>query len=130
MRPSRSFIVPEVDVSCLSCNVANALSELLMANGVINERGVEAEDSGGTEVNDRKHAREDGSPGPSKRRARSTTKREETSGITLPQRIQDPQAERNSEESSSSVKREPRSSPIDVDLYQDGGEIIDLTGED
>ena len=91
MRPSRSFIVLEVDVSCLSCNVTNALSELLMANGVINERGVGAENSGGTEVNDRKHARVVGSPGPSKRRARSTTKREETSGITRPQRIQDPQ---------------------------------------
>lgn len=33
-------------------------------------------------------------------------------------------------ESSSSVKREPRSSPIDVDLYQGAGEIVDLTGED
>jgi hypothetical protein len=94
MRPSRSFIVPEVDVSCFSCNVSNALSELLMANGVINECGVGAENCGGTEVNDRKHAREDGSPVPSKRRARSTTKREETSDITRPQRIQDPQVGR------------------------------------
>jgi hypothetical protein len=94
MRPSRSFIGPEVDVSCISCNVANALSELLTANGVINERGVGAENIGGSEVNDRKHAREVGSPGPSKRRARSTTKREETSASTRPQRIQDPQVGR------------------------------------
>jgi hypothetical protein len=94
MRLSRSFIVLEVDLSCLSYNLANVLSELLMADGVIVGRGVGAENNGGSEANDRKRAREVGSPGPSKRRTRSTTKSEEISADARPQRIQDPQVGR------------------------------------
>lgn len=94
MRLSRSFIAPEVDLSCLSCNLTNVLSELLMADGVIVGRGVGAEISGVSEVNDRKRAREVGSPGPSKRRTRSTTKHEETPADARSQQIQDPQVGR------------------------------------
>jgi hypothetical protein len=88
MRPSKSFIAPEVDLSCLSCDLANALPELLMAQGVISGHGVGAGISGGSEVNNRKRAWEGGSPGPSKRRTRSSVK-EEISANARAQRIQD-----------------------------------------
>ena len=84
MHLSRSFIVPEVNPSCLSCNLANVLSELLMADGVIIGRGV----GGGSEVNNRKRVRERGSPGPSKRHTGSTVKKEELSADARVQRIQ------------------------------------------
>lgn len=63
--------------SCLSCNLAKALPDLLMAQGVIIEHDVGAEISGESEVNDRKRVREDESPGPSKRRTRPTIKKVE-----------------------------------------------------
>jgi hypothetical protein len=88
MRPSRSSIAPEVDLSYLFCNLANALPELLMAQGVITGHGVGAGISGGSEVNDKKRAREGGSPGPSKRRTGSTIKKEEISDDARAHRIQ------------------------------------------
>jgi hypothetical protein len=53
----------------LSYNLANALPELLVDQGVIAGHDVGAGNGnpGGSEVNDRKRAREGGSPGPSKR---------------------------------------------------------------
>jgi hypothetical protein len=83
---SRSFIAPEVGLSCLSCNLAHALPELLMAQGVITGHGVGAGIR--SEGNDRKRAREGGLPGPSKRRAGSTVKKEAISANARTQRIQ------------------------------------------
>jgi hypothetical protein len=77
-----------VDIPCLSFNLANALPELLIAQGVIAGRGVGAKISGGSGVNDRKRAREAGSAGPSKRRTGSTVKNEEVSDDDREQRIQ------------------------------------------
>ena len=85
---SRSFIVPEVKPLCLSRNTANTFPELLIAQGVIVGCGVGAVISGGSEVNNRKHAREDGSADPYKRRAISSTKKEEVSVNAHAQRIQ------------------------------------------
>jgi hypothetical protein len=88
LRPSRSFIAPEVDVSCLSCNLANALPELLMAEGVIAGHVTGAGIIGGSEVNDRKRVREGGcSPGPSKRRTGSSVKKEAISATARAQRV-------------------------------------------
>jgi hypothetical protein len=50
-----------------------------MAQGVIVGYHVGAGTSGGSKVNDRKRAREDGSSGPSKRRTGPTVKKEELS---------------------------------------------------
>ena len=70
----------------LSYNLANALPELLMAQGVITGHNVGAGNGNGnregSEVNDRKRAREDGSSGPSKRHSRSIVKKEDISAIT------------------------------------------------
>jgi hypothetical protein len=85
---SRSFIAPEVDLLCLSFNVANALPELLMAQGVITGHGLGAKSNRGPEVNNRKRVREGGSPGPSKRCPGSTVKKEEISSNAHAQRIQ------------------------------------------
>ena len=87
-RPSRSFIAPEVNPSYFPYNLANALPELLMAQGVITGQVGGARFSGGSEVNDRKRVREDGSPGPSKRHTGSTVKKEEISSNAHAQRIQ------------------------------------------
>jgi hypothetical protein len=72
----------------LSYNLANAVPELLMAQGVISGDDVRSGNGNreGSEVNDRKRAREDGSPGPSKRHTRPTVKKEEIS--VLSQQIQ------------------------------------------
>ena len=60
-----------------------------MADGVITGHGVGARIGRGSEVNDRKRAREDFSPGPStKRRTGSTVKKEEVSANARAQRIQ------------------------------------------
>jgi hypothetical protein len=58
-----------------------------MAQGVITGHGVGARISGGSEVNGRKRARVDGSPGPSKRRTGSPVKKEEISADGRAQRI-------------------------------------------
>ena len=65
-------------------DLANVLPGLLMAQGVITGHDVGGgnESSEGSEVNNRKRAREDGSSGPSKRRARSTVKREDISALS------------------------------------------------
>jgi hypothetical protein len=65
-------------------NLANVLPELLMAQGVIARHDVGAGNRNreGSEVNDRKRPREDGSPGPSKRRTRPTVKKEDISALT------------------------------------------------
>jgi hypothetical protein len=55
---------------------------------VIAGQGVGAEISGGSKVKNRKRAREDGSPGPSKRRTGSKVKKEEISDDDREQRIQ------------------------------------------
>jgi hypothetical protein len=79
-----------VNISYLSCNLAHALPlpELLMAQGVITGHGVRAGIDKEPQVNDRKRAREDGSPGPSKRHPGPTIKREEISADARAQRIQ------------------------------------------
>ena len=92
-----------------------------MAQGLIIGPGVGVGTSGASGTNDRKRAREDGSPGPSKRRTGPRTKNKETR-----RSLESLMAG----ESSSSVKREPRSSPIDVDSDQAAGEVIDLTLEE
>ena len=65
-------------------DLANVLPGLLMAQGVITRHDVGGgnENSEGSEVNNRKRAREDGSSGPSKRRAKSTVKREDISALS------------------------------------------------
>ena len=60
----------------------------MKAQGVIVVHGAEAKINGGSEVNDRKRAREDGLSGPSKRRAGPILKKEEISGDARTQRIQ------------------------------------------
>jgi hypothetical protein len=82
------FYRPRGEAFVPSRNTANALPELLMAQGVIVGCGVGAVISGGSEVNNRKRAREDGLFDPSKRRARSSTKKEEVSVNAHSQRIQ------------------------------------------
>ena len=77
VRSSRSFIGPEVGLPCFPCNLANALPELLMAQGVIIGHGVGVGTSRGPEVNHRKRARQDGSSGPSKRHTGPMIKKEE-----------------------------------------------------
>ena len=64
------------------------LPELLMAQGVIIGHDVGTGMSGGSEVNDRKRARENESPGPSKRRTGPTIKKEEDSDDVRRQQIQ------------------------------------------
>jgi len=99
--------------------------ELLMAEGVITRYGVGARIGGGSEVNDRKRAREDNPSGPStKRRTGSIVKKEEMSVNARAQRIQALQAELNSltdeQSGSSSVKHELKSpSPMVIDLTLD-----------
>ena len=64
-------------------NLANALLELLMAQGVVTGHDVRDgnENYEGSEVNNKKRARGDGSPGPYKRRTRSTVKKEDISAL-------------------------------------------------
>ena len=97
--PCASFKVfyrPRGGSSCLSCNLANALPELLMAQGVIIGHSVDAGISGGSEANDKKRVRDDdGSPGPSKRRTGPTVKSEEDFADTRAQRIQALQVSRD-----------------------------------
>ena len=69
-------------------HLADALPDLLMAQGVIVGHNVGARNSGESDVNDRKRARDDGSPTPSKRRSGTTVKSEEISGNAREQRIQ------------------------------------------
>lgn len=91
LRPSRSFIVPEVLGYFAPFRETQLilLLELLMAEGVITRYGVGARIGGGPEVNDRKRAREDYSSGPStKRRTGPTVKKEEMSVNARAQRIQ------------------------------------------
>ncbi|KAI9465925.1 hypothetical protein BJY52DRAFT_1243489 [Lactarius psammicola] len=83
----------------------------------------------GSPVN-KKRAREDGSPGPS--RGRQKIKREELSGDARVQRMRALQAEldalKAAEQSGTSVKRELRShSPI---VVKQSGEVVDLTLDD
>jgi hypothetical protein len=68
----------------LSYNLADALPELLMAQGVIagHDVGAGNRNREGSEVNDRKRPREDGSPGPSKRHTRFTVKKEDMSALS------------------------------------------------
>jgi hypothetical protein len=93
-RLSRFFIAPEVDLFrhfFIQPMIANVLPELLMAQGVIARHDVGAgnETREGSEVNKRKRAREDRPPGPSKRRARPTVKKEEKEEIfAISQQIQ------------------------------------------
>ncbi|KAF8487197.1 hypothetical protein DFH94DRAFT_849630 [Russula ochroleuca] len=122
------YIGPE-DVPYASVKVFYRPRELLMAQGVIARHDVGAGNRNreGSEVNDRKRPREDGSPGPSKRRTRPTVKKEDISALT--QQIQALQAELDSimtEQSRSSVKRELRS-PSPIVVGRAAGEVVDLT---
>jgi hypothetical protein len=58
-----------------------------MAQGVIPGRRVDAGTGGASEFNDRKRAREGGSPGPSTRRPRRSIKNEDMSAHARAQRI-------------------------------------------
>jgi hypothetical protein len=100
LRPSRSFIVPEVlgYFAPFPETQLILLLELLMAEGVITRYGVRARIGGGSEVNDRKRAREDNPSGPStKRRTGSIVKKEEMSVNARAQRIQALQVSRVNE---------------------------------
>src|SRR6266566_5323672 len=91
LRPSRSFIVPEVLGYSAPFPETQLifLLELLIAEGVITRYGLGARIGVGPEVNDRKRAREDYSSGPStKRRTGSTIKKEGMSVNARAQRIQ------------------------------------------
>ena len=81
-RPKGTF------VHAFPLNLAKMLPELLMAQGVIVGHDVGTGISEESEVNDRKRARDDESPGPSKRRTGPTIKKEETSDDVRRQRIQ------------------------------------------
>jgi len=122
----------KLDAPCASVKVFYRPRELLMAQGVIVGYNIGAGISGGSEVDDRKRAREDGSSGPSKRRTGSSIKEEELSDDARAQRIQALEAELNSlkmaRKSGSSVKHERAPSPIVVG--QAAGEVVDLTLED
>ncbi|KAN0130160.1 hypothetical protein V8E53_012105 [Lactarius tabidus] len=104
--------------------------ELLRAQGIIPANDVDRQES---PINNKKRAREDGSPGPSRSRPKAKpVKGEELSEDTRAQRIQSLQAEldalKGAGESSTSVKRELRSpSPI---VVKHPGEVVDLTLED
>ncbi|KAH9072856.1 hypothetical protein EDB83DRAFT_137514 [Lactarius deliciosus] len=101
--------------------------ELLRAQGII-----PADDVGGQEstANNKKRAREGGSPGPS--RSHPNIKREEISNDARTERMRALQAEldalKAAERSNTSVKREMRSpSPI---VVRNAGEVVDLTLDD
>ncbi|KAH9177555.1 hypothetical protein EDB89DRAFT_2064530 [Lactarius sanguifluus] len=101
--------------------------ELLRALGIIPGNDVGRQES---PINNKKRAREDGSPGPS--RSRPKIKREELSGDARTQRMRALQAEldalKAAEQSGTSVKRELRSpSPI---VVKHAGEVVDLTLDD
>jgi hypothetical protein len=106
--------------------------ELLRAQGIIPANDVDRQ---GSPVNNKKRAREDGSPGPSSSRLKvKPVKGEELSEDARAQRMQALQAElaalKGAEQSSTgtSVKRELRSpSPI---VVKHPGEVVDLTLED
>ncbi|KAH9072851.1 hypothetical protein EDB83DRAFT_2312999 [Lactarius deliciosus] len=99
--------------------------ELLRAQGIIPGNG---ENRQGSPNDNKKRAREDGSPGPS--RSHPRIKSEELSGDAREQRIRALQAElyalRTPEQSSTSVKHERRS-PI---VVRHAGETVDLTLDD
>ncbi|KAH9072853.1 hypothetical protein EDB83DRAFT_2516616 [Lactarius deliciosus] len=101
--------------------------ELLRALGIIPGNDVGRQES---PINNKKRAREGGSPGPS--RSRPKIKREELSGDARTQRMRALQAEldalKAAEQSGTSVKRELRSpSPI---VVKHSGEVVDLTLDD
>ncbi|KAH9072850.1 hypothetical protein EDB83DRAFT_2568583 [Lactarius deliciosus] len=103
--------------------------ELLRAQGIIPGND---ESRQGSPINNKKRAREDRSPDPSRSRQNIKIKREDLAGDAREQRIQALLAEldalRAPEQSGTSVKRELRSpSPIVVKY---SGEVVDLTLDD
>ncbi|KAH9006363.1 hypothetical protein EDB86DRAFT_3098017 [Lactarius hatsudake] len=103
--------------------------ELLRAQGIIPGND---ESRQGSPINNKKRAREDGSPGPSRSRQNIKVKREDLSGDARAERMRALQAEldalKAAEQSDTSVKRELRSpSPIVVKY---SGEVVDLTLDD
>ncbi|KAH9067808.1 hypothetical protein EDB87DRAFT_1573363 [Lactarius vividus] len=101
--------------------------ELLRAQGIIPGNDVSRQ---GSSINNKKHAREGGSPGPS--RSRQKVKSEELLEDAREQRIRALQAELDAlkapKQSGTSVKRELRSpSPI---VVRHPGEVVDLTLDD
>ncbi|KAH9047254.1 hypothetical protein EDB84DRAFT_1573692 [Lactarius hengduanensis] len=103
--------------------------ELLRAQGIIPGNDLNRQ---GSPINNKKRAREDKSPDPSRSRQNIKIKREELSGDAREQRIQALLAEldvlRAPEQSGTSVKHELRSpSPIVVKY---SGEVVDLTLDD
>jgi len=133
--PSCSVFAEYIDppsAPCASFKVHYRPRDLLMAQGVIPGRRVDAGTGGASEFNDRKRAREGGSPGPSTRRPRRSIKNEDMSAHARAQRIRALQTELDSlmaGQPSSSVKRELKS-PTPIVLGSAAGGIVDLTLED
>jgi hypothetical protein len=83
--PHQGDAIVTIPRRACSPHAANALPELLMAQGVITGHGVGAQFIRGREINDRKFAREDGLPGPTNKH---TGKKDEISDDARTQRIQ------------------------------------------
>ncbi|KAF8271132.1 hypothetical protein EI94DRAFT_1827890 [Lactarius quietus] len=103
--------------------------ELLRAQGIIPANDVRKQES---TIKNKKRAREDGSPGPSRSRPKIKVKTEELSGDARSERIRVLQAEldalKAAEQSSTSIKRELRS-PSRI-VVRRSGEVVDLTLDD
>jgi hypothetical protein len=132
-KPSHRVTVEYLDSSkgppYASIKVFYRPRELLRAQGIIPGTDVGRQ---GSPLNDKKRAREDGSPGPSRSRPKVKIKREGLSGDARTERMRVLQVEldalKAAEQSGTSVKREMRSpSPIFV---RHPGEVVDLTLDD
>ncbi|KAH9042716.1 hypothetical protein EDB85DRAFT_2226861 [Lactarius pseudohatsudake] len=123
------FLDPRTGPPHASIKISYRPRELLRAQGIIPGND---ESRQGSPINNKKRAREDRSPDPSRSRQNIKIKRENLSGDARAQRIQALLAEldalRAPEQSGTSVKRELRSpSPIVVKY---SGEEVDLTLDD
>ncbi|KAI9465924.1 hypothetical protein BJY52DRAFT_1243484 [Lactarius psammicola] len=123
------YLDPRTGPPYVSIKVFYRPRELLRALGIIPGNDVGRQ---GSPVNNKKRAREDGSPGPSRNRRKIKIKREALSGDARAQRMRALQAEldalKAAEQSGTSVKRELRSpSPI---VVKQSGEVVDLTLDD
>jgi len=146
MRLSGYFITPEVNLSFFPEALTHTLYRVIERQGIIPGNDVGRQ---GSPINNKKRAREDGSPGPS--RCRPNIKREKLSGDARARRMRALQVSHGvvcfprvapdgafmqaelyalkvAEQSSTSVKRELRSpSPT---VVRNAGEVVDLTLDD
>jgi len=127
------YLDPSMGPPYASIKVFYRPRELLRAQGIIRGNDVDRQ---GSPINNKKRAREDGSPGPSSSRSKIRVKTEELSGDARAEQIRALQAElqaeldslKAAERSGTSVKRELRSpSPI---VVGHSGEVVDLTLDD